>query len=180
VIKLLAIAKKQGKNLELRVHPTMIPKTHPLASVINEVNAVYFEGDGNITLIGEGAGQAATAANVVSNIMRIAGKLDKEYRPVQFFGNKKYKVAKTNDINAEFYVRFAALDKPGTLAELSKVMGQEKINISQVIQIGKQRGKEVPLVMMTDVANEGSIHKATQKLKKSKKAIPRMIIRAEE
>lgn len=178
VIKLLAIAKKDGK-LELRVHPTIIPKTHPLASINNEINAVLFSGAADITMSGQGAGAEPTAGAVLSDIANIARRMAVKFKPMVNLGKGKAKIKNMNKISSKYYIRFSALDKPGTLAELSRIMGQEKINIAQVMQMGLSRGKKVPVVVMTDIANEGDMNKALKRLKKSNKVEAEVVIRAE-
>jgi homoserine dehydrogenase len=164
VIKLLAIAKRCEDQLELRVHPTMVSRQHPLASISRETNAIYLSGDAHVMLAGEGAGQAATAGAVVSDIKNAAKALQKEYSPIRHFGDNILKVKEAKEISSEFYLNFSGLDAPGTLRELSSILAEENINISQVRQIKSKRGDYVPIVVMTDLMNQSMLEGAMKKI----------------
>ncbi len=160
-IKLLAIAKNENGEIELRVHPTMIPKEHELASVKNELNAIYIIGE-NITkgmLYGKGAGQLPTATVVLGDVIDIAkGKQDNFY-----FKDVKMKDIKS--IKTRYYLRFNVIDKPGVLAKITKVLGDNGISIAAVEQ--KEINKEVvPIVMTTHEEVEDDMMKAVNEINK--------------
>jgi len=160
-IKLLAIGKKSEDGIELRVHPTMIPKQHELASVNNELNAVYVVADNTqkSMLYGRGAGQLPTATVVLGDVIDIAkGK-------AQDFYFEDSKVKDQSKISSRYYLRLQVVDKPGVLAKISKVLGDNKISIAGVQQ--KEVDKEiVPLIMTTHEAVEADLNKALAELNK--------------
>ncbi len=153
VIKLLGISKIIDGEIDIRVHPTMLPNTHPLASVRNEFNAVMFTGDmtGPVTLFGKGAGSLPTASAVVSDVIQIAQKIPR-------FLNYKTASDTTKYISQEsrksmYYLRFSSEDRPGILSKVSGVLADHNISIASVIQKAKH-AKHVPLVITTHKANE--------------------------
>ncbi|MBU0627756.1 MAG: homoserine dehydrogenase [Nanoarchaeota archaeon] len=160
-IKLLGIAKNENGEIELRVHPTMLPKNHELANVKNELNAVYIIGE-NITkamLYGKGAGQLPTATVVLGDVIDIAkGKND-------IFYFKDIKAKDINKIKSRYYLRYLAMEKPGVLAKITKVLGDNQISIAAVEQ--KEINKEtVPIIMTTHEATEENMMKSVKEINK--------------
>lgn len=167
VVKLLAIAKIVQGKLELRVHPTMIPKSHGLASVSNELNAVYVVGENikDVMLYGRGAGQLPTATVVIGDIISIARRLENKavIEPLNYFND--IPVKDINDTESRYYLRYHAVDKPGVLAKITEILGKNNISISGVWQ--KEENKEiVPLVMTTHKAVEKNIRRAVEEINK--------------
>ncbi len=162
-LKLLAIAKKTGASLEARVGPTFIPKSHPLAAVSNEFNAVYIEGDavGELMLFGRGAGGLPTASAVCSDILNIAsGK-----KPGNILlGNKKKELINAENTLGKYYVRISVLDMPGVLAQISTIFGNNRVSIHSVIQQGKGE-VGVYLVLVTHEVKEKYFRQAIEKIK---------------
>jgi homoserine dehydrogenase len=158
-IKLLAIAKNENNEIEIRVHPTMIPKNHELAAVKNELNAVYLVGENTTEsmLYGKGAGQLPTATVVLGDVIDIAkGKKDNFY-----FEDKKIK--DMNKIISKYYIRFTVIDKPGTLGQITKILGDNQISIASVNQ--KEKNKEiVPVILTTYKAPKENITKAIREI----------------
>lgn len=168
-VKLLAIAKETDGEVELRVHPTMIPKDYLIAKVDGPFNAIYVDGDatGSTLYYGRGAGSAPTGSAVVSDIADIARNIQKNAVgrvPIipQISGN--IKIRKIEDIVSRYYLRFSALDKPGVLSKISGVLGSHNISIKSVIQKGHRIGEAVPLVLLTHDARELNIRKAVGKI----------------
>ena len=128
VIKLLAIAKEGKDGLEIRVHPTMIPKTHPIAAVRNEFNGITINGNfsGELTFQGRGAGGNPTASAVVSDIINvahdIASKPSYEFRLIRIENIQKRKIRKIGQIESHYYIRLSVLDRPGVLAKIAKAL----------------------------------------------------------
>ena len=167
-VKLLAIAKRAGSSLELRVHPTLIPKTHLLASAKGVYNAIFVKGDliGENLFYGEGAGAKPTSSAIVSDIINIAQQVSccgKISAPLTF---KKdvLDIKKVDDIKTRFYIRFSAVDKPGVLAKISGILGKHNISIATVAQKDRMAGKIVPIVMMTHWALEKDMAKALKEI----------------
>lgn len=164
VIKLLAIAKKVDDSvLEVRVHPTLISKNHPLANVGGVFNAVYIRGDlvGDLLFYGEGAGQSSTASAILSDLVDLVSQ-KRSFNSHQPGSIKKIK--KMDDIYSKHYIRFMAIDKPGVLAKISGILAQHKISISSVTQKERRRAKVVPIVMLTHEARQKDINMALEKI----------------
>ncbi len=157
-IKLLAIAKKNDNDIEVRVHPTIIPDNYILSKVQDVFNAVYFVSDKLDRTIhyGRGAGSLPTGSAVVSDVISIARDMKCKCPsrvPVLGF-TKEYKsyfpVKDINDIKSAFYLRFSAEDKPGVLSKIAGVLGKYNISINSAIQPSQTLpGEIVPLVFMT-------------------------------
>lgn len=164
-IKLLGIAKIVKDEIEVRVHPTMIPKSHLLTSVNGVYNAIYLVGDltGPLMFYGQGAGKLPTSSAIISDLINSISKL--EIRE-NLYSIPKYKLKIKNieDVQSKYYIRFSALDKPGVLATISGILGEYKISIASVIQ--KERGEIVPIIMLTHEAKEGNLKNAIKKINK--------------
>lgn len=181
-VKLLAIAKKEAGELEVRVHPTLIPKNHLLASVSGVYNAIYIEGDlvGDLLFFGRGAGQNPTASAVVSDIADLASAQDKVSK-FSITAPKAVKLRKINQIKSRYYIRIMAADKPGVLSKISGILASRKISIASVTQKERGRTRIVPVVMVTHEANESQLRQALEKIDKLSEIRPRSVaIRMEE
>jgi homoserine dehydrogenase len=167
-VKLLAIAKRSQDSLELRVHPTMIPKIHLLASVAGVYNAIFVKGDliGENLFYGQGAGALATSSAVVSDIISIAQSISccgKVAGSMTFRRDVK-EIKNMADIRTRFYMRFSAIDKPGVLAKISGILGKYRISIASVTQKEKNNSNIVPIVMITHEALELDMAKALKEI----------------
>ena len=161
IIKLLGIAKFKDSVLDIRVHPTMIPNDHPLASVRNEFNSIMFDGDmtGPVILNGKGAGSLPTASSIVSDI-------------IQLSNNNDYNGILSNEVNlmsseervSRYYIRLQTEDSPGILSQISGVFGMRKISIASVIQKEVKEVDEgyVPLIIVTHEAVESELLKCIE------------------
>ena len=167
-IKLLAVAKNDGRRVDVRVHPTMIPTTHLLADVRGVYNAVYVDADflGPTLYYGQGAGRRATASAVVGDVIEAARSVQKGIAwrvPPRAFQEESLARAELKPIEevlCQYYMRFMALDKPGVLSKISGVLGEYGISIESVVQKGRDAGQAVPLVIMTHEAREASVRQA--------------------
>jgi homoserine dehydrogenase len=167
-IKLLAISRNDGGALEARVHPTLIPRDHMLANVGGAMNAIYVTGDavGPILLYGQGAGMMPTASAVVSDILDLARNLCLGIRRrLPPLGSDKAletrrPIKPMEDVVTNYYIRFAALDRPGVLSQISGILGQHSISIAAVIQKGREVKGAVPIVMITHEAKEANVRQA--------------------
>ncbi|KAJ48953.1 homoserine dehydrogenase [Clostridium tetanomorphum] len=167
VIKLLAIVKERNGELELRVHPTMIPSTHPLANVNDSFNAVFIKGNavGDLMLYGRGAGELPTGSAVVGDIVSILR--NKENLGINFNSKSIDENDNIKDmklVQSEYYVRITVKDKPGVLGEISTIFGKNNVSILSVIQKGK-REEQVTLVFVTHSTLEGNINKSIDMIK---------------
>ena len=171
-IKLLAISKDNGDNVEARVHPTMIPFDNMLSNVNANLNAVTIRADAveDILLYGRGAGMMPTASAVLGDLADIGRNLIsgatgrvpllsyqmKNIRPVP--------VLPISEIVTHYYLRFSALDKPGVLSKISGILGKNQISIKSAYQKGRKTNGSVPLVMLTHSAREADVSKAMQEI----------------
>ena len=186
-IKLLAIARRSGQKLDVRVHPSLISLNNILASVKYEDNAIFIRGDmiSGSLLYGKGAGSLPTASSVVSDIIEIAKGIS-EFRKAKDLFRFKFdtgvrKAREISELFTRYYLRFSAIDRPGALAGISNILAKSKISIATVTQKEKKTGQPVPLVMLTHQANEGRLNKALAKIDKlkfiTKKTVKMRIVR---
>ncbi|MFH0733002.1 MAG: homoserine dehydrogenase [Candidatus Omnitrophota bacterium] len=168
-VKLLAIAKKEDNELALRVHPTLVAKRHPLASVSSNFNAVSIDADmvGETLFYGQGSGSKPTASAVISDIIDIARDINCK-SPVKthfIVYDKQVKGIKPiKDFYCSYYIRFSAVDKPGVLAAIAKILANYKISIASVAQKARDKQHVVPIIMLTHMAKESSVAKALKKI----------------
>ncbi|MFH1622587.1 MAG: homoserine dehydrogenase [Candidatus Omnitrophota bacterium] len=163
VIKLLAIAKKvNGNILEVRVHPTLISKRHPLASINGIFNAVYVTGDlvGDLMFSGRGAGQLPTTSAIISDLVDLARQKNNLY----FLKKSSMRIKRVDDVMSKYYIRFMAIDQPGVLSRISGILARRKISIASVTQKERRRAKVVPIIMLIHNAREKDIRLALEEI----------------
>ena len=168
-IKLLAIAKKDDDKVEMRVHPVFIPKDSQLAKVDGVYNAIEVETDlaGKLVFYGEGAGSLRASSAVVADVLAIARNIYRGVNNVpELRLNKQITVKPMSEVKTRYYLRLNAPDRPGVLSQISKILGDNSISISSVIQ------KEIDLaaqtaiiVIMTYPAEEKGMQKALKQLR---------------
>jgi homoserine dehydrogenase len=171
-IKLLAIAKDHGDAVEMRVHPTMIPQRHVLADVGGAYNAIYIQGDalGSSMYFGLGAGMMPTATAVVADVMEIgrailhgdAARVPPVGRPMGQL--RTVPTRPIGEIISEFYLRFMVQDRPGVLARIAGILGDDRISIASVIQKEREHQATVPIVIRTHAAPERNLRRALDKI----------------
>lgn len=164
-IKSLAISKKEGDELEVRVHPTLIPKAHLLASVSGVNNAIHVSSDlaGNLLFYGPGAGQMSAASAVVADIVALTHDIKAGlFRPTMNIATDHSikKIRKIEDIEGRYYIRFMAIDRPGVLANISGILAKFGISIASVTQKERHRSQVVPVVMIVHEAKEKNLRLA--------------------
>lgn len=152
--------------LSLRVHPTLVPKTHPLASINDVFNAVLFEGDpiGQVMFYGRGAGAGPTASAVVADIMNITAILQTETEPIPHpllsCAHQHYcKIAPMEELVTRFYARFLTKDMPGVIGKLGTIFGDHHVSIESIVQTGFH-GNLAEIVIVTHDVKEGNFHSA--------------------
>lgn len=171
-IKLLAISKDDGKAIEARVHPTLIPEDTMLANVNEAYNALYITGDavGNVMLYGAGAGMMPTGSAVVSDLVDVARNIlagaaarvpATGYQPDQV---RKRRIRSIDELQTKYYFRFSAEDRPGVLSTISGILGRHDISIESVHQKGRDLLGAVPIVMITHEAREASVKSALSEI----------------
>jgi homoserine dehydrogenase len=164
-IKLLAIAKRSGRELELRVHPTLIPEPHLLAGVSGAYNAIFVKGDlvGENLFYGQGAGAQPTSSAVVSDIIAIAKSMERGSNRIEdgvLVRKDVERITKMDEVRTRHYIKFLAIDKPGVLTKISGVLAKNGISIASVTQKARKALSVVPIVMMTHDARESDMDRA--------------------
>lgn len=180
-IKLLAIIKAGKRSeIEVRVHPTLIPKGHVLASVNGVFNAVAVQGDvvGDTLFYGRGAGQDPTSSAVISDLAEAALALRSPRLSYGFTPHGLYGTCKPiGQIISKYYLRISVVDQPGVLAQIAGILGELNIGISSVIQPEEHEPDAVPLVLMVHDASNAQMDSALDRISKLAcvKRPPRMI-----
>jgi homoserine dehydrogenase len=168
-IKLLAIAKRDRDKVEMRVHPVFIPQDFQLAKVDGVYNAVEVETDlaGKLVFYGEGAGALRASSAVLADVLAIARNIYRGVNNVpELRLNESVSAKPMSELKTRYYLRLNAPDRPGVLAQISKVLGDNSISISSVIQ--KESGlpaQTATIVIMTYPAREKGMQKALRQLK---------------
>ena len=168
VIKLLAIAELTSDNqVSVRVHPTLISRQHPLASVRNAFNAVFVEAEsaGELMFYGRGAGGAPTASAVLGDLIAIARN---KTRGGEGHGESDYaelSIASIDKVKSRYLIRLDVADKPGVLATVAQLFASHNVSIETVRQSG--RGDSAELIVATHSAPESSLQNTVDALAKS-------------
>jgi homoserine dehydrogenase len=168
-IKLLAIAKRDDNKVEMRVHPVFVPRDSQLAKIDGVYNAVEVETDlaGRLVFYGEGAGALRASSAVVADVLAIARNIHRGVRNVpELRLNQQVTARPVSELKTRYYLRLNAPDRPGVLAQISKVLGDNSISISSVIQKeGDQAAQTAIIVIMTYPAGERAMQKALRQLR---------------
>ena len=163
-IKLLAIGKLEGGDLQVRVHPAMIPKGLLLAKVDGVFNAIQLDGDlvGRLVFSGKGAGPEPTTSSILADVIDIArGIVEGTGSRQSFRVDKNLGISHIDDLDGRYYLRLDVLDEPGVLAQIAKLLGDLRIGIASVIQKeANAQAQTAEIVIMTHEANEASVKKA--------------------
>ena len=178
-VKLLGVAVRTAKGIEQRVHPTMVPKSSSIAQVMGVTNAATIDGEGipPITLVGPGAGGAATASAVLADIADVARGIR-----TQPFGRPVDRLRATEKAPMErheggYYIRLMARDLPGTAAAIATRLAEQKISIESIVQrhmngvdAARAAGKAspVPVILITYATHEDAVHRALQAVQRDK------------
>ena len=153
------------------MHPTLLTHEHPLSSVNGVFNAICVNGNavGETMLYGRGAGQMPTASAVVADLVDVAlGRAGITFAAMKTFSRhcERVQIADILQVKTRYYLRFSVVDKPGVLAKISGSLGDNEISIASVIQHKVKGDGNVPLVIMTHVAEEGKLRKALSEITK--------------
>ncbi|MEL6222600.1 MAG: homoserine dehydrogenase [Cyanobacteria bacterium J06627_8] len=186
VIKLLATAQREyvtdkPEQLQVRVHPALVPIDHPLANVNGVFNAILVEGDpiGQVMFYGPGAGSGPTASAVVSDILNIAALLKVERSngmkpdgtpmldPLLAPSHQQYcAIQPINELVTRFYVRLLAKDESGVMGILGTCFGRNSVSLESIVQIG-MKDKRAEIVVVTHKVREGDMHRALDEIRQS-------------
>jgi len=164
VVKLLAICERANGGISARVHPAMIPRTHPLAAVREAYNAVFVEAEsaGRLMFYGAGAGGQPTASAVLGDTVAIARNLAAGLRGPDSSTYAQLPLVPIGDARTSYYVQLDVADRPGVLAPVADAFAQHGVSIKAVRQEG--RGEDANLVIMTHVAREAALAKTVAAL----------------
>lgn len=170
-IKHLGISRRTDKGIELRVHPTLIPKSALLANVNGVMNAVVVSGDavGQTLYYGPGAGAEPTASAVVADIVDVARMLgaaaESRVPPLAFQSGElaQTPVLPVEEIVSGYYLRMQAVERPGVLAHVTRILGEKGINITGIIQ-KETCEAQVPVIIMTQRVEERMMNEAIREI----------------
>lgn len=169
-IKLLGIARKEGELLDLRLHLALIPKDRNLSGINGVKNAINLKGDcvGELFLCGLGAGGDATASSVIADIAHIVRLRESKTYPTPAFGyfksHSSLKLKSKDEISSKYYLRFEVSDRLGALAEISAILADWEISVSEIVQ--KSNGERALISLITHLAKEEKMQKALCKIAK--------------
>jgi homoserine dehydrogenase len=189
-IKLLGITKKTRKGIELRVHPTLIPTRRLIANVEGVMNAILVKGDavGPTLYYGAGAGAQPTASAVVADLVDVTRLItaDPEHR-VPHLAFQPDQLSKTpilamEQVETSYYLRMRVADKPGVLANITRLLARSKISIDAMVQKEPAEGESrVDIVMLTHRALEKNVDEATRRIERLPTVLGRIVrLRLEE
>ncbi len=174
-IKLLGITKKKEKGIELRVHPTLVPTRRLIANVEGVMNGILVKGDavGPTLYYGAGAGSQPTASAVVADLIDVTRLItaDPEHRvPHLAFQPDQLSsvpILGMKDVETSYYLRMRVQDKPGVLADVTRILADSKISIDAMVQKEPGKGeKRVDIVMLTHQALEKNVDQAIARIEK--------------
>lgn len=154
-VKLLGLAKRDNDEIEVSVQPTMIHKSHPLASVNGVFNAVYVHGEavGETMFYGPGAGELPTATAVVSDLVTVVKNMKLGVNGRGMVAPYKEKKLKSDDkILSKYFLRIIVADKRGVLAQITQLLADKDISLDQVLQQPYNSGKQSEITMVTHTA----------------------------
>ena len=162
-VKLLAHAYRSDGGIDVRVHPTMIPESHQLATVNGVFNAIYTVGDaaGENMFFGEGAGAGPAASAVMGDVLEIARHLQMGIKPiVGCTCTDELPILSVEDLHTKYYIRFVVADRSGVLASAADIFAKYDVSVKTVTQRGNAARDDVDLVFVTHTAEERNVRKA--------------------
>jgi homoserine dehydrogenase len=164
-IKLLCIAERSGDAVSVRVHPAMIPRTHPLASVGDAFNAVFIEADaaGQLMFYGRGAGGSPSASAVVGDIVAVARNRIAGARAASESNYAHLRIRPMGEVVTRYHVSLDVADRAGVLAAVAGVFAERDVSIQTVRQEG--RANEATLVVVTHAATDAALRATVEDLR---------------
>jgi homoserine dehydrogenase len=165
-VKLLATAKNKGGDLEIHVHPAIIPDSHPLAGVNNEFNALLIEGNavGELMLYGKGAGSLPTGSAVVGDILDIIRMMRQSAKTGSSLAAGRNNLNVVGEDTGSYYIRITVVDKPGVLGVITTTLGKHGISIASVSQ--RSLGERlVPVIFITHEVEREKLDKGLAELR---------------
>ena len=167
-IKLLALARREGDSLSLRVHPALVPQEDLIAKVDGVFNAIEIEGDlvGPVLFHGQGAGPMATSSAVVGDVLDIARGIASEGSLAHLRAVKSdLHISPMEELTTRYYMRLTVADRAGVLAQIAKTLGDQDISIASVIQKNADAADQTAeIVVTTHPAQEAAMQEALRLL----------------
>jgi homoserine dehydrogenase len=172
-IKHLGIARRRDEGIELRVHPTLVPRSHLIAQVDGVLNAVLVDGDavGQTMYYGPGAGDEATASAVIADLVDVARSVaGGSAQRVPYLGFvpdalDDLDVLSMEDVQSAYYLRITALDRPGVLAKIASIVSEHGINIESIMQKESEvKDGRIPVIILTHTVQERQMNRAIEEL----------------
>lgn len=167
VVKLVAHARRGESGVDVRVHPTMIPEDHQLATVNGVFNAIFVEGDavGQTMFFGEGAGAGPAASAVMGDVLEVARHVQMGIKPiVGCTCTDNLPIAAIDDLETKYYIRFVVADRPGVLAACADIFAKNGVSVRTVTQRGNADREDVNLVFVTHTAKERDVRKTIDEI----------------
>lgn len=164
-LKLLAIGKNGESGIEVRVHPSFIKNTHPLAGVNDSYNAVFITGDSveDVMLYGRGAGALPTGSAIVGDIIYCATHSNYQYSTFENTEDASPNTKFVDNFESAYYLRLNATDRSGVLAKVAAIFAKCKISVAQMTQENSRAADgTVPLIFITHVTRENNVTRAVQ------------------
>jgi homoserine dehydrogenase len=164
-IKLLAMAREEDGRVEARVHPALLPRTHPLAAIRDELNAVFVRGDavGEVMFVGRGAGGAPTASAVVADLIDVArNRRAGAHGRIGMSALRQDALRPMEETSSPFYLLMQVSDRPGVFARIASIFGEEGVSIASIVQ--KSRGETADIVMVTHATPEGRMQRVLSRV----------------
>ncbi len=161
-LKLLAIAKRDGQEIQARVHPTLIPIAHPLANVNDVYNGIFVRGDfvGDLMFYGRGAGSLPTGSAVAGDVIDIARNINLDATgrlPCTCFENRR--IQDMEEVETSYYIRMLVDDKPKVLANIASIFGEHNVSIATMVQKDHCKGR-AEIVIVTHKIKEKNFRNA--------------------
>lgn len=159
-VKLLGLARRDGEAVEVSVQPTMVPKSHPLASVNGVFNAVYVHGEavGETMFYGPGAGELPTATAVVSDLVTVVKNMSLGVNGRGTVAPYKEKILKDDSQKlSKYFLRIVVADKRGVLAKITHMLADKNISLEQVIQQPYNNGSQAEIIMITHLSSKSDM-----------------------
>ncbi|MEK4340052.1 homoserine dehydrogenase [Brevibacillus borstelensis] len=159
-VKLLGLARRDGEAIEVSVQPTMVAKSHPLASVNGVFNAVYVHGEavGETMFYGPGAGELPTATAVVSDLVTVVKNMKLGVNGCGMVAPYKEKILKEDSQKlSKYFLRMVVADKRGVLAQITQLLAEKNISLEQVVQQPYNNGQQAEIILVTHSAAKGDM-----------------------
>ena len=165
VVKLLAVAEEIDGDIAVRVHPTMVPVHHPLASVRDSFNALFIEADavGELMLYGRGAGGGPSASAVMGDLIDAAKNLVSGGRGATVGTLARRPIRPIDEVESQFYLLIEVADRPGVLAQIATEFGRHGVSIKSMLQKGI--GDDARLIFVTHKAREAALRATVHSLR---------------